>query len=189
MRFYDVHVKNKSSYKKELKMASDVHVYIFEENYRQLLRLLNFYTFNPEVPHDEKYSHCEKCSQLFLVEVARLTSNYFFAAKALNQHLALLNAEIPALLTHPVGYFVKDLQRFILDHALPITCENTIHSHLRPSEHPAVYFDKSALLAWSNWHDKSLEFLNSQENYFEILDVINLYATLTLDAQMQFCDR
>jgi hypothetical protein len=188
MRSYDLHSNNHSSYTKERKIASDVHAYIFEENYRQLLHLLNFYTFNPEAPHHEQPHHRQDAHQLFLLEIARLASNYFFAAKALNQHLALINAEVPALLKHPVGYFVKDLQTFILNHALPIICENAIKPHLRPDDHPAIYFDKSVLLAWSHWHEKSIAFLNDQDDYFEILDVINLYATLTLDAQMHFLD-
>jgi len=186
MRSYDLHLNNHSSYIKECKMASDVHAYIFEENYRQLLHLLNFYTFNPDAPHHEQAPHHADSHQLFLLEIARLASNYFFAAKALNQHLALMNAEIPALLKHPVGYFIKDLQTFILNHTLPIICANAIKSDLRPTDHPAIYFDKNTLLTWTQWHKKSIEFLNDQDDYFEILDVINLYATLTLDAQMQY---
>lgn len=189
MRSYDLHLTNHSSYIKECKTASDVHAYIFEENYRQLLHLLNFYTFNPEAPHHEQPRAQSDNHQLFLLEIARLASNYFSAAKTLNQHLAVINAEIPALLKHPVGYFIKDLQTFILNHALPIICENTIKPHLRPTDHPAIYFDKSALLTWTHWHDKTIEFLNDQDDYFEILDVINLYATLTLDAQMHVCNQ
>lgn len=173
-----------TSIEKNTKSTFDVHVYVFEENYRQLLRVLNFYTLNPEAPRHSYGNDQHTQFNLFLLELARLASNYFFAAKSLNQYIARFHPDAVALLQHPVGYFVKDLQSLTLEYTLPIVLEAAQTS----SPVPAIYFDKKRLMTWPHWQPEARKFLESQDAYFDVQDVINLYATLTLDAQMTFQD-
>ena len=185
-------------YKLLLRIKSlEASLYVFKRNYKELKSLLIKHSDVKEAVRLRGVGKKPEMRAL-LYEITRLLHNFVTSVKSLIEHTRIIYREIyerekkfpeyqaevdSRFADNPLAQFVEDLRNYCLHYELP-TISSVLHfSQLPPSPifESRVELKIEELNKYSKWSPLAKEYLSSQDNPINLLNLVDEYYALVED--------